>query len=117
MDGSVTLALIAAAGTGAGGAGTIVAAVLSRRSAREAENRAQDAGRSAAAAEASQLGYKTLVFSVETLQNGYKRLEEELEHEKTDRRRVEAEMRTEINACHEDRARLLAQLGGNGHHL
>lgn len=110
MDGSVVAALIAACGTGAGGAGAITAAVLSRRSAHEAAAQAQEAGKKAAAAEASQLGYDTLVFSVTTLQNEYKRLSHELGTERNERRQEAAEFRSEIEACHRDRDDALERL-------
>lgn len=110
MDGSVVAALVAACGTGAGGVGAITAAVLSRRSAREAKDQATEAGKNAAAAAASQLGYDTLVFSVTTLQSGYKRLEAELATERTERKADAAGFRAEITACHHSRDELALQV-------
>lgn len=110
MDGSVVAGLITACGTGAAGAGGIVAAVLSRRSAREAEAQAQAAGRDAAAANASKLGYDTLVFSVQTLQNEVKRLDGALVTERLERRTEAAAFRREIVECHTARDDLAAQV-------
>lgn len=100
MDGSVVAALVAACGTGAGGCGAITAAVLSRRSAREAASQAQEAGKNAAAASASKLGYDTLVFSVTTLQREYERLGTELATERQERKAEAAGLRAEIDECH-----------------
>lgn len=110
MDGSVVAALVAACGTGAGGAGAITAAVLSRRSAREAQLQATEAGKNAAAAEASKLGYDTLVFSVTTLQGEYKRLSGELAAERAERKAEGAAFRAEIDACHQSRDELALQV-------
>lgn len=102
--------LITACGTGAAGAGGIVAAMMSRRSQREATAQAAEAGKHAAAVESSRLGYDTLVFSVTTLQREYKRLGDELETERSERKAEAAAFRSEIAECHAARDDLAAQV-------
>ncbi len=105
-------ALITAAGVSATGAGGIVSAVFSRRSAREASAQAQQAGRDAAAANAGKLSYETLVFSVTTLQREYTRLSDELVSERSERRREAVEFNTRLDACHAEREKMAATIAG-----
>ena len=103
-------ALIAATGTAFGGSGAVVSAVLSRRSAREAGQKAAAAQSAAAGVEAQKAGYEVMELSLRNAHREIRRLNRTQDEDRRAYQTEIAALRTAVKTCDDERAALLLQV-------
>lgn len=105
-DGAVVAAVITAGGAFLTGGGAVLGTVLSRRSAQEAREAADQAADNAQALEERKVGYELMRVSIEVAHLDIKRLTAE----RAEDRQELARLRADMQACDDERRELADQV-------